>query len=430
MSLTGKILTILNVVGALAFLVAWLLDYGPRKDWPYAAYRADLLMNGLPLDAEQRDAQGLPLEDKSRDARRGSPLAENVGEKTLKDLFPQSPVRTQQEEVARVQQELKSRVSSAGGVPQQMAEYARILQPLAASNTQREDLLAYRQNLADDKGVETLKARYAQALPLAWSYVAAIPQKPFPRAFEEALLALRGPASRPINEKFLQLAQAEKVDLKTADKRAVSELVDKALDSLSGDLQTQFDQAFAPALMGKGLTPDERRQAIAHLLLSLAEVQGDPTRPIDVANDPYRRAVKVVGLRAAVREMDDQAQTVQRVAAELAEETGRDRGLFATAHDALLQRVQGRALQVQRDKAELARMQALAKTQEELRRNQQRVVDELDKELKASRAETAERVKELRAMSQALYEIRLQLRDARDQNLEYERKIRELEATR
>lgn len=75
MSLFGKVLTILNALAAIAFLVLAGMDYRARNDWAYAVFRHELAIHGLPLD------------DRDDSWRPGRPIVKDVSEKTLTDLF-------------------------------------------------------------------------------------------------------------------------------------------------------------------------------------------------------------------------------------------------------------------------------------------------------------------------------------------------------
>jgi hypothetical protein len=75
MSLLGKVLTILNALAAIAFLVLAGMDYRARNDWAYGVFRHELAIHGLPLD------------DRDDSWRPGRPIVKDVSEKTLADLF-------------------------------------------------------------------------------------------------------------------------------------------------------------------------------------------------------------------------------------------------------------------------------------------------------------------------------------------------------
>jgi hypothetical protein len=89
MSLFGKILAILNALAAIGFVYMAATDYGKRQQWSYAVHRHDLALEGLPIDDNQLDVDG-------------KPLAKNLNQATLTDMFQSAggqPVSTQLAEV-------------------------------------------------------------------------------------------------------------------------------------------------------------------------------------------------------------------------------------------------------------------------------------------------------------------------------------------
>lgn len=92
MSIAGKILAVFNVLAALAAFIYFLpTDWGTRQSWAYSYFRHELILDGLPLDKDQKDNEGYLLVDK---------LSEN----TQKQIFQGAgtPVSTQMAEVDNV----------------------------------------------------------------------------------------------------------------------------------------------------------------------------------------------------------------------------------------------------------------------------------------------------------------------------------------
>jgi hypothetical protein len=144
MSLLGKILALVNILAAVGFIYLAASDYGKRQQWSYAVYRHDLAINGLPLDEKEVDVDGVPL-------------VKNLSEATKTEIFQGlgQPVKTQLEEVQRVQNQLRSKIDDGQPltvpnplVPGQQlnlatAEQKRVwfLLPLAHTLAEREALL-------------------------------------------------------------------------------------------------------------------------------------------------------------------------------------------------------------------------------------------------------------------------------------------------
>jgi hypothetical protein len=99
MSILGKILAVVNILAAISFIYLAASDYGKRQQWSYAVYRHDLAINGLPLDGNEKDADG-------------SLLVKNLSQATKTEIFQGAgqPVSTQLEEVDRVQNELRGKI--------------------------------------------------------------------------------------------------------------------------------------------------------------------------------------------------------------------------------------------------------------------------------------------------------------------------------
>src|SRR5262249_43192191 len=154
MSTLGKVLAVLNILAALALGALIAMDYGKRESWAYSVFRYDLAIQGLPLNKEE------PGPD-------GRPAVNLLGKQTLQELFAQAggqPVLTQVEEVAAVEQKVQAKIQEAGeDKAKQTAAYARLLVPLATSNTQREEYLACKKHLADADATNKLKVQLESA---------------------------------------------------------------------------------------------------------------------------------------------------------------------------------------------------------------------------------------------------------------------------
>ncbi len=110
MSIAGKILAVFNVLAALAAFIYFLpTDWGTRQSWAYSYYRHELILDGLPLDNDEKDNEGYVLANK-------------VSENTKKQIFQGAgtPVTTQMEEIELV----KGRLDDAS-VQEILANMAR-----------------------------------------------------------------------------------------------------------------------------------------------------------------------------------------------------------------------------------------------------------------------------------------------------------------
>jgi hypothetical protein len=158
MSVLGKILAILNVLGVCAFLVIGTMAYGKRQSWAYVNLRADLLAKGLPLDEADLDSDGVPKINK-------------LHPKTINDtLGGPAPAKgpTQVAEIESVKKQLDAKIADAGEDRQKkIGLYARLLLPMTGNPSDREYLLSVLTFLETENGFKELKLQVATAMPPA-----------------------------------------------------------------------------------------------------------------------------------------------------------------------------------------------------------------------------------------------------------------------
>src|SRR5713101_2000353 len=105
MSIAGKILAVFNLIVIFCALVYFPLtgagilpaDWGIRHSWAYSYFRHELILDGLPLDKDQKDNEGYLLVDR---------LSENTQKQIFQGLV--NPVTTQIQEIDRVRQDLQN----------------------------------------------------------------------------------------------------------------------------------------------------------------------------------------------------------------------------------------------------------------------------------------------------------------------------------
>ncbi len=477
MTWLGKTLAVLNIVAALAFVYLAFQDYATREAWAYANYVHDVAVNGLPLD------------DKATDDRE-SPLKYRLANDTKKEWFGSNggPVATQVEEVNRVKGLVDAKIGALNDDPaKQTVEYARILTPFARHNTEREWLLGVRTYLASPDEAAKLNKRLHDAFPAAvQDYQAHPDDRTFPEAFENACRALGGIPARAFEENFVKLlpakpektfegaakaAQAIKVAMgatpeQEAHERAVAFLADlrdekvslrkpdedpaknkdtlddiegKSLTAVHDQLKVQLDGLFDEALNGPASVADSTKhlrdaqhKAVAHLLFNMVEAllpEGAAEKGVFASPD-YVRFIYVVGLSAAVREINDQARRLQLLGEELQSARRLERGEFADAHRALIDELQGRAVTLQYSMELLTKKQQQLADEETVVMRRKDDVKQAQDKLTEARAATDKQMAELRQKSDALYKLRIDGRDLLGENLELERQIRGLEKNR
>jgi hypothetical protein len=408
MSLLGKILAVLNVLGALGLVALASMGYGKHRQWAFALYVADLRVQGLPLDSKQVDARGRPLA---------------IGPQTQKELFGgNSPVATQEAEVKNVQQKWQQYIQQAPNNKQQCSRTAQVLLPLARTFSERERLTAYKSYLADDKTADLLRRQFNQAYQQARQPEAAgKKQRPFEQKFLEALREQRADLAGPLATAFLQALRGQ-----PAPAQFPESVFDQSIETQRVALQAEFDSYFSDALK-ESRPAEDRRAAIARLLLNLPGA-ADGTDPAQAPD--YVRQVTVVGLQVAVNEVNDQAQVLARMTSEVQAEQERDFLAFELAHKTLIDELRQRAAEVVEATDALTRAQAEVGQEEELVKKRERDVQDYHKAIDAARRETARRLGELRTMSTSLYNEQIKVRDANSKNQELLQTIRKLEENR
>jgi hypothetical protein len=477
----GKVLACLNILVTLLLGVLIALDYGKRQSWAYSVFRHDLAIQGMPLNKEELGPDG-------------KPLVNDLGKQTQQDIFgqvggPPAGGPTQVDEVAAVEQKVQAKIQEAGeDKVKQLAASARFLAPLAISNAQREEYLACKTHLANEASIKQLKQQLSEALArgveirrrsknrkLAEAfdeglrYVRGEPTQPFARAFVKALskepdekidqLLNAALGALPPNPQQQQLAAAQLrilQGLRGADaagknwSQLIDETFDETINSLAENYKTQLDSTFQEAKTGqraakteggetKKSEAEEQRQIIARLLLAMvgplaeegAGGGGQPGAAVELdQTQEFRRFVTVVGLEHAVHAINENAQTLARIAYELSVDMERERGDFAASQQEFLALVQDEASRYGSLKSLLDHKRAQANQQQELVRQREMEIQKLQNEIAQARQATAAKREELKKMSQALFELRLQMRDATARNQELEKTIRGLEEGR
>jgi hypothetical protein len=446
MSLYSKILAFLNVLGVIGFIWLGCMDYAKRQQWAYAVHRYDLQIHGLPLDPQDADTEG-------------NLKHEQLTEQTLKDLFPTNPVRTQVQEVERVQKLVEARVKGDSDARKQVYEAAAVLLPFATTNTQRENLLSLRAYLKDDASFNTLKGQLSKAYKEAQELLQIIAANPAnsPRkartveeAFSEMLFLGGGDIKRPFERAFL-------ASLKGDARRPFDEVLAEALESLRSEYVGRVDALFADALAKDAYpespapnkaSPNRRRERLARLLLLTVELNPQDATPTNQAEPwsapGYKRVLNVVGLKEAVPVLHEQAQLLgqfisemqadsareKTVSADLAAELARERSRFVTVHQTYLDFLQLRASQVAAQEALLTRTQDQVKKQQEVVERRKKDVADYEMRLADAQKITAEHLEQLRTMDAALFKERLENRGANETNLQLEQQIRRMERDR
>ena len=154
MSLFGKILAVLNIAAAGAFLYLAAMDYGLRQAWSYAVFRYDVALKGMPVDKEDRDDKGRP---RYRD----------MNPALARELTGKDNLITQEDALQDLRSEIQNKIEDASIKGTKVDKYVEVLLPLAETSGEREALLNYRLNRANQdysKQAERFNAIFDKAL--------------------------------------------------------------------------------------------------------------------------------------------------------------------------------------------------------------------------------------------------------------------------
>jgi hypothetical protein len=455
MSLLGKIVALLNILGAIGVFSLASMDYAKRREWAYSLFMHDTLIKGLPTDSDQLDNRGRPIVEKMSDEL----LATILG--------PNAPVvRTQAEELQRVQTELEKRFATATTPGQKVFIGAQLNLPLARNAVDREQLVVCRKEFATPDTEKAFHDRLQAAYILAF-YPPLVKGKPLdaaawakelPKQFEPRFRQnLREDAGGPANPFAADVAAltlgapdffANPAGLFDAALKEKFDGFFKTSVAQQGEaLQKRFALAFDEAAHGqKELTTnapktviEAHRVAVARLLFNLAPLIADPA---PAAFDPdaadkvlssppytkaFQRVVTVCGLEATSAGIAQQAALLEQISTDLNSAMATERLDFVAAHAFLLDLVrdqayitQGEQVLLEVEKQNLAAIQAVVK-------KRQADVKTYEDKFAQLRAATAVEVEKLEAMTQKLHDLRIVLRDTRVKNLADEQQIRDLE---
>jgi len=455
MSLTGKILTLMNMMGAIGLLSLALLDFNARHKWSHSVFVHDLLLRGLPLDEAEVDSENVPIV--ARLAEKGEPAASSTAASTLFQPVGGNPVTTQKEEVERVKKETDGKLQAVQGPAQQAYQLSRILFYLSDDYIEREQLVACRAHLATDATAKALQARAAAAFARA-KHPAFQPQRNLAEAFRLAFRLEGGPPA----EMFVTILLREmgtddraRLDPVNFD-QVYAKAVQAQRDGLMSRYAALFDEALgkAPQAETPTSTPGTQLQkaAIARLLLGLSPyLAEEAARPVGESDrfayqsalfrsQPFRerflrRVYIVCGLKPSVQALTDRTAVVRRLTEYVNNSVGQERDQFVLDHTILITAVREQAALVRAEEALIKESEEKINGTPGVEGTGLRAVTEArDKEIKSlttelseSRAETARVTSQLRNASQELVELRQLIRDAIRDTSVGEKRIRELE---
>jgi hypothetical protein len=330
MSVLGKILAILNVIAAFVFLLIAALDWGARQSWAYAAYRADLALDGLPLDENEVDLKGQKRIDRLTDATYASVMGEAAKE---------SKEKTQLNYVNKLKSALKGEIENAPNDDAKREKMISILAPTAKTLPEREAL------------IEKIKR--------------------------------------------------ESVPVLTGEQ---------------GPLASAFDAVIKPP---QDRIPEQRREAIAHLLFTVARTPAE-----------RQKVAAVVGQREFAGAATRQAAALRDMIEQVTASLGRDRSRFVNEYQQRIATLEALERELKSREADLAGHKDFLAKHETLLKARQGDVHRLHEELEAARKETVDALQALGQEQRELFDAQHRVGKYVEANEALERELVRKEAAR
>ncbi|MFQ3593062.1 MAG: hypothetical protein SNJ82_07715 [Gemmataceae bacterium] len=421
MSLFGKILTVLNLLGAAALIYLASVDYSVRQQWAYVAFRYDLMLQGIPLDANQTDKRGLPI-------------VEQITDDALRELFSTvggNPSRTQLDEVAAVRSRIDSTVAAHQADPRaQSFVLANILMPFADTLLERDEYLAIQTHFQDDKTLAALKNRYQTAIAQAKRPGISGADRTFEMAFRLAVRAQGGVPSEAytnwIAAKLPNDASAA-VDVDALFKEAVElqrQVMLKRLDTLFAAALTTAEQSTGAAADRPKNSPTSQRAAIARLLFGLSNSLAATPEELPRL---LTRVYVVCGIKTGLNAITARTTALREIEAQINSAIDDERTQFLSDEFLLLEQARMIAARWRDELASIAENTANVNKQALTVKSRQADVEQAEAELKASLQVTEATLKELQQITERVRVARIQARDLLDQLSQREQTIRQLE---
>jgi hypothetical protein len=368
MTWLGKTLVFLNVLAALAFAYMVQQAWNNRVQYAREHFRYLVAIDGLPVTTG-KDQLWTP----------GDPIVLNADETTvLKDIFAGksggddlggSSVKTQVDEVKRLQQVIVDRISAANG-----------------DAGKRSKLASYMLNLARDGEERDRWATLIATVPIPGSVDEWAPLKEF--------LSTELP---PVEVKDRTGIASTRPGIFAAA------LSDRPLFERNKPSRDQHDQ----------------RTAIAHLLVNISD------------DEAWRDRVQtVVGVAFYAQALDRQASVVERMVQRQRILIAVDQATFLPNYQALVQRALFLAEQIDGLTAKLKVQQALVEDATKLVNDRTEEKRKLAKELEETTAAANAELAKQAALEAELFRLQKQITTTQEANVVLERKLRVLEQGR
>jgi hypothetical protein len=368
MSLLGKVLAFLNILAAAAFVYIAMMDFTRHKNWEAGTDSVKRKIEGEPVDKSDKDVQG-NIKEEDFDA---------FSLKTLPQLNGK-PLVEQEAAIKDVESRLKKKIESSedisvAGLENKLTtkeqKLAWVLRPLADNFDRRNGLL----HVMTGKPLTSMGG------------------KGIFKNYDE----LR-PAMQDLDKKGL---------VGEADAQERSKVIAAAVPArLEKDFQETFAEVYKKPV-------EEKRKAIARLMFCLCEVLKDDEKPAPksvFSSKAFEHAQAVIGMENMAKEIENQSNVLNGMAYQCNLRLEEDRARFIQEHDDRLRQI----FALKELFTNLTRLRVVkendVKMQEGLIQEQQKVIDQVTKELADLRALTEKRLKEKAEREDALLEQQKEL---------------------
>lgn len=418
MSLLGKVLAILNLLTLVGAGVLGAMVYAQRQNWTHTIFLANLYLEGLPVDANEMD-------------RSGSPVAPRIGPATLTAMFGTTDVPSTQEGfVKAMAKDLVKKIKDEAD-PVKRAQLVRVYaQAMVTEPGEWEDFVGM-MNAGDNRSAALLALGYVcrpvfreHALPTAFIKRERVKEL----MGDEESSSLRSPGEYIAGDTLLADSAAVK---KLEGKGSAAEIatwamlakLDLLFDSAGVSLVgTEDKQAQLPAADGSAIPLDPRTRKLATAkLLTMLGLAGNQ------ASDQVARLVAVVGPRAFLSAMEEEAADLRGLDTEIEYRLKQSMERFVARHGKAIDEVKALDREHKRLLAELDEIKKHLAMQPMLIDERKKNLERLETDLKKKRGDSDGLFQSLQSGARSLYQKRRELQGLVDQVGQLEKRARELE---
>jgi hypothetical protein len=458
MSLFGKILAFLNVLGVFGVLALGLMTYSKKLQWQNACALQELMLTGLALDENQIDVEGfLAFENQSAANVKQLPGLQTgtvlTQIKAVEDAHNAMVEKTKSDDLAT---QIVAKARAAVPFTSDAGRYADLLLiqrwlnkdlPMKPDlKTQLKQAAADAEATVKDKGpmADRKEPRtFAEAFREFANIQPGLPKTPFVRAYLKAHANEPAAGFEALYGKMIEgIHQGVDDDLEYPYKAAMTGTIKYRHWDEGKEKEFATSQEISTTKpSGPGVQKHLIVRYLYNTIPTVATAEEQAVAQGDYAAPAVKRVVSIVGLEAFPGVLHEQAGRIGRmqeqlqaesgaavtITSELAKQIERDRSEFTAQHSKLLEYLRSQAVLVADRNERLTRATKAANDQGVLVASSKAINDALQKDLDTLRADTLANLAEVRAYTKDFHTIQMKTRDAAEllQRLESEIRRRE-----